>query len=261
MKNNLLLICGLALAGFLSACGDDELPKAVAAFEVDVDGVPEVGLPVMFDNLSTNADNYEWNFGDGDSSTAISPTHTYDQAGDYEVILTAITKDGQDTEISLVVSVGERVLTGYFINLFSFLNSNGKTWDKPKKNESDSVSGPDILIQLLAIDPNSTGGFVDGIFTDFRPEFLPFGVPVDTSPNPVVLTDEDWGLTFFDYDGNDISNITNNDVQVMTGISFNPVTFPLVVKDDSGNGIISIIFSDPNDPSSVLDVDLTFEIQ
>ncbi|MCZ6520788.1 MAG: PKD domain-containing protein [Bacteroidetes bacterium] len=260
MKNNLLLICGLAATVFLNACGDDELPKAVPAFEVDVDGVPEVGIPIMFDNLSTNADSYQWNFGDGDSSTVVSPSHTYDEAGDYEVILTATTKDGQNTEISQVVSVGERVLSGYIINLFSFFNANGNTWDKPKTNESDSVSGPDVLINLVPVDPNSPGGFADGIFTDFRPEFLPFGLSVDTNQNPVVLTNEDWSMTLFDFDG-DINNIMNADFVGMTGVTFNPVTLALVVKFDDGTGILSVFIDDPNNPSLLMDIDLFFEIQ
>lgn len=39
----------------------------------------------LFSNRSTNATSYLWVFGDGDSSTATSPVHTYDSAGTYLV--------------------------------------------------------------------------------------------------------------------------------------------------------------------------------
>jgi len=48
-------------------------------------------LPVVFKNLTTTALplSYLWNFGDGDTSTAVSPTHIYTQKGNFSVKLTA----------------------------------------------------------------------------------------------------------------------------------------------------------------------------
>lgn len=45
--------------------------------------------PMTFMNTSFGASNYSWNFGDGNSSGATSPTHTYAIAGFYLVTLTA----------------------------------------------------------------------------------------------------------------------------------------------------------------------------
>ena len=47
-------------------------------------------LNVTFNNTSTviGTTTYLWNFGDGDTSTAISPTHTYNSYGAYDVTLT-----------------------------------------------------------------------------------------------------------------------------------------------------------------------------
>jgi gliding motility-associated-like protein len=42
-------------------------------------------ITVFFLNTSTFANTYLWTFGDGDSSTAVSPTHTYNGAGQYTV--------------------------------------------------------------------------------------------------------------------------------------------------------------------------------
>lgn len=47
------------------------------------------GFDVAFTNKSANADSYSWNFGDGQTSTAVSPTHTYTAPGMYQVQLTA----------------------------------------------------------------------------------------------------------------------------------------------------------------------------
>jgi gliding motility-associated-like protein len=47
------------------------------------------GIPVSFTNTSTNSVSYLWYFGDGDTSTNVNPTHTYNTAGDFNVTLVA----------------------------------------------------------------------------------------------------------------------------------------------------------------------------
>jgi len=47
------------------------------------------GLTVTFTNTSTNAQNYTWNFGDGQTSTQPSPVHTFARGGVYIVTLNA----------------------------------------------------------------------------------------------------------------------------------------------------------------------------
>lgn len=49
-----------------------------------------VATSVTFNNTSTNADEYFWNFGDGTTSDVQNPSHTYAQSGDYTVTLIAI---------------------------------------------------------------------------------------------------------------------------------------------------------------------------
>ncbi len=46
------------------------------------------GLPTYFNNLSTQNNNCSWDFGDGSSSTATNPQHTYASPGTYQVRLT-----------------------------------------------------------------------------------------------------------------------------------------------------------------------------
>ena len=65
-------------------------------------GTPTVGAPplaVQFTDLSTNAPtSWAWDFGDGGSSTAQNPSHTYNADGSYTVSLTATNGQGSDNE-------------------------------------------------------------------------------------------------------------------------------------------------------------------
>lgn len=45
--------------------------------------------PIFLEDKSTNSTGRRWDFGDGNSSNKINPTHSYDQAGTYQVVLTA----------------------------------------------------------------------------------------------------------------------------------------------------------------------------
>jgi PKD repeat protein len=49
----------------------------------------ETGLTAVFTNASILATTYLWDFGDGNTSTAVNPTHVYDAIGNYDVTLYA----------------------------------------------------------------------------------------------------------------------------------------------------------------------------
>ncbi|MFN0032668.1 MAG: PKD domain-containing protein [Flavobacteriales bacterium] len=67
------------------------LPEAVLGAE-PLQGCED--LYVQFDNTSDGAQTYLWTFGDGATSTASSPDHTYTQPGIYDVSLVATTDQG-----------------------------------------------------------------------------------------------------------------------------------------------------------------------
>lgn len=90
MKNLLKIlksITVLVLALSFSGCEEDDvvLPKAVAGFTYTVN--IDTGT-VTFINISENSNSYQWDFGDGTSSTLINPTKTYEN-GTYTVVLEA----------------------------------------------------------------------------------------------------------------------------------------------------------------------------
>ncbi len=62
-------------------------------------------LTVNFNNNSTGATSYSWDFGDGNTSTEENPSHTYDEDGSYEVELTATNDCGSVTTTETVVVV------------------------------------------------------------------------------------------------------------------------------------------------------------
>lgn len=80
----------LAGALILAGCKKVDPPTADFIYEIDV-------LTVTFDNLSTGADSYEWDFGDGNTSAEENPVHTYTDGGDFTVTLKATNEGGSDT--------------------------------------------------------------------------------------------------------------------------------------------------------------------
>jgi gliding motility-associated-like protein len=60
-----------------------------ALFEASPEVVSFLAAEIEFMNLSTDATNYYWFFGDGDSSLFVSPRHTFPNIGEYEVVLVA----------------------------------------------------------------------------------------------------------------------------------------------------------------------------
>lgn len=107
------LVLGICVL-VLSSCGggDDAEPQPTASFDYEADG-----LEVTFTNKSTNATSYEWDFGDGQTSTEQSPVHTYEAFGVYTVQLTATGNGGTATslpdELTLAKS-SEVVIDGVF---------------------------------------------------------------------------------------------------------------------------------------------------
>ena len=75
------------------------------------------GNIVAFNNLSINASNYEWDFGDGNSSSITNPVHTYSSSGNYTVTLIAHYCDYSDTIVqnvnTLLAGIETSMVPGY----------------------------------------------------------------------------------------------------------------------------------------------------
>ena len=107
---NLLLAIFLFSTLFTAGCEDDsssvEAPTARFIYAIDADN----GLMVTFTNASLDADTYSWDFGDDESSTETSPSHTYPTSGTYDVTLTATNSGGSDAVTESLELTGDLTL-------------------------------------------------------------------------------------------------------------------------------------------------------
>gem|GEM_PF-2616546 len=109
----------------------------------------ETNETILFLNCSEYALQYEWDFGDGGTSTALNPTHSYPQEGTYQVKLTAygVGEAQDDTIIPVVV---KRPIHYYITKLV--LTKFPAT--KPGFNPWDPITGgitkvpPDIFVRF-----------------------------------------------------------------------------------------------------------------
>ena len=68
-----------------------------------------VPLSVQFTDLSTNANSWNWDFGDGTTSTDQNTTHTYSVAGTYNVNLTVSNTKGTDSKLATITVLKQPV--------------------------------------------------------------------------------------------------------------------------------------------------------
>ena len=231
----LLLVASIYL---VSCTEKDPFPLSSASFAITTVS-PEIHLPIKFENLSTNASTYKWDFGDGsESSTEIAPIHTYEESGDFIVSLTAFTEDDQESTETRVIKVGERYLTGMFLININMKDSNGNPWD-------NDGSGPDVLMQLGPVDFESEDE-IEGFFVDslnvgtFQ---TPIGITtIDLLSENYKLTDEDFFILL-----EEVDTVNNEPIYThMIELAFNPVVVDgeaiTEVKRENGTGDLTIPF-------------------
>ncbi len=111
---------------------DEQGPILFAGFE---HSAPHwLGEPTVFTNTTVVSGpvSYRWDFGDGGSSTAVSPTHTYTAPGTYTVVLTATGGELQDVATGRVV-----------IYAASFTSSSPDWVGQTTAFTNTSLAGPD----------------------------------------------------------------------------------------------------------------------
>ncbi|WP_434036772.1 PKD domain-containing protein [Formosa sp. 4Alg 33] len=106
-------------------------------------------LTVEFTDASTLAASHSWEFGDGETSTEVNPTHTYATAGTYDVTLTTTNEAGVSRSITKAVPVGgveptfkAIVLNGSCDEYTVNTGDNADAWDMtPSSTIEDDVLG------------------------------------------------------------------------------------------------------------------------
>ena len=85
MTRNLYLSIFGALALLLTSCA-----RPLSDFTFIKEKIAVAPSKIAFENKSTKAEKYEWNFGDGTVSTEVQPVHEYKSSGDFTITLKAI---------------------------------------------------------------------------------------------------------------------------------------------------------------------------
>lgn len=187
------LLALVILAFTFSGCEKDEevVPKLEVIFTKTIN--QDTGT-VTFINASSNADSFNWDFGDGTSSTEINPVKVY-ETGTYTVVLTGTSSSGESKtyEDELFIQVPEPItlpidfdndLVNYEVTVF-----NGASFEIVE-NPDTSGANPD-LSNVGAV--TNSGAAFEGFFFDL-------GDPLDlttdksvemkfwsTTPVPVLL--------------------------------------------------------------------------
>ena len=84
-------------------------------------GICMPGGNASFDNTTTVADNsvlgYQWDFGDGNTSTATDPAHVYSAVGSYNVTLVATSAFGcVDQRVKIVDGFFDKPIATFSVN-------------------------------------------------------------------------------------------------------------------------------------------------
>ncbi|MGB5554592.1 MAG: PKD domain-containing protein [Flavobacteriaceae bacterium] len=152
------------LLTFSSCDSDDDSVKINIPLTADIFHSVS-GKQVAFQGLTNNAVSYQWDFGDGTTSTEKNPVHVYNVGGYYVATLTASGEGGatETTEVSLAIDltpyallVGNHTLPGYA----------GKTWRLNSAHSSnDYFANADASLSPFdgAPNPLPSGVFGSGL--------------------------------------------------------------------------------------------------
>lgn len=102
-------------------------------------------IDVEFFPNTTDADSYQWDFGNGDTSEEVFPTYAYDQTDNYEVTLT-IEKDGCENSSTINIEIeDQRVI--YVPNIFNPAAANPE--NQVVKVYGEGIASSDFLFKVV----------------------------------------------------------------------------------------------------------------
>ncbi|WP_011308635.1 PKD domain-containing protein [Methanosarcina barkeri] len=197
-------------------------PAPVADFTADVTS-GTYPLSVQFTDLSENATEWLWDFGDGTNSTEQNPVHTFSEAGNYTVNLTVSNAEGNDSEVKTEYIIVSEPLTGAPVADFTATPTSG--------NAPLTVNFTDASI-----------GNISSYSWDFNND----GTVDSTEQNPIYTYDAvgtyTVNLTVSNADGND-SEVKTEYIKVSSQSSAKPVA-AFSASPTSGKAPLKVKFTD-----------------
>ncbi|MDP6909396.1 MAG: PKD domain-containing protein, partial [Flavobacteriales bacterium] len=92
-------------------------PTSAWSFTSQCDGIPISFVDASIPFGSSTITNWDWDFGDGNTSTTQSPSHTFATSGTYQVTLDITTSDGCGVALTQAVEVYEIPSTDFTFNV------------------------------------------------------------------------------------------------------------------------------------------------
>ncbi|AEA44007.1 choice-of-anchor L domain-containing protein [Fluviicola taffensis] len=123
-------------------------------------------LPITFQNLTSGGNTYEWEFGDGQSSTLVHPNNTYDVPGTYYVTLIATNIIGCKDTVVKPITIQEE----YWIYVPNTFTPDGNQFNNTFKASMINIKATEVFIYdrwgLLVFHSTSTRWEWDGTYKD-----------------------------------------------------------------------------------------------
>ncbi len=145
---------------------------------------------IVFDNISNNATSYVWNFGDGTTSTATSPSHVYTTTGSYTVSLIANGSTACNSSDTLILSQSIVIENGSPVTVASC-----------QPNPSNPLSNGGILEFQFGNIINESTGSPSG-YQDFSCNFNTTVTEGMSYPMEVVMNSSSYLNMWIDLDNN-----------------------------------------------------------
>ena len=149
---------------------------------------------VSFSNSSTNADSYEWDFGDNQTSNATSPTHVYNNGGVFSATLKGTNQAGSN-QITKSVNIQPKFtkvsITSVKLEQMPFVAPDGSGWDP--------FNGPDVYFDIVDVNGTILSSYSSSLYSDITQSSMPLTWNL-TSPFQVNDLSQARYIIIWDYD-------------------------------------------------------------
>ncbi len=162
----------------LQSCKKDTVdPGPDVFFSTSIDA-----YTVKFSNKTNGATSYKWDFGDGTSSTDVSPVHTYPGKGKYVSTLYATSGNGKTNEGSTVIRLAKSSSVKLNDNSFS-------DWDTVTHNVRVSGAGGGVFRKLkMDYDAENVYFYIEMASAKANGDIFDFYLDTDNSPATGLIT-------------------------------------------------------------------------